>query len=291
MSKKLGFNENTKLLMIHADDAGLSHSENLATIQCLEKGIVSSYSIMVPCSGFREMAVFAKKNPRYDYGIHLTLTCEWESNRFGPVLPISEVQSLVDKNGHFYKKREELKKKAYVDEVRNELEAQIEKAYEFGLNPTHLDAHMYSVGTTPEFFEIYKDLGKKFGLPVLISKEMIDMASGGTGNYITDNDFVVDKLYLGEYEDFEKGQLRGYYESLFHHLADGLNVLLIHPAFDDDEMKKLTVNHPNFGAEWRQIDFDFLTSENSRSMLKENNIALISWSDIKKAFFSDNEKR
>ncbi len=104
LSQNLGFPENTKLLIVHADDAGLSHSGNRATIKSLQYGVVNSFSIMVPCPWFHEMAVFARKNPRFDYGIHLTLTCEWEYYRFDPVLPISEVPSLVDENGHFYKK-------------------------------------------------------------------------------------------------------------------------------------------------------------------------------------------
>lgn len=282
LSRTLGFSENTKLLMVHADDAGLSHSENRATIQSLENGMVNSYSIMVPCSGFHEIATFAKDNRQFDNGIHLTLTCEWENCRFGPVLPISEVPSLVDKNGHFYKKRIDLKNNASADDVKKELQAQIEKVFEFGLNPTHLDSHMYSVGTTYEFFKIYKDLGEKYDLPVLINKEMIEMAAVNTDNYIEHGDFIIDRLHLGKFKDFENGKLIDYYKSIFHNLSDALNILLLHPAFDDDEMKEITINHPNFGSEWRQIDFDFFTSEESMSKLKENNIALITWADIKK---------
>lgn len=142
----MGLSESAKLVMIHADDAGLSHSENLATIQSLEHGIVNSYSIMVPCSGFEEMATFAKNNAQFDYGIHLTLTCEWDYHRFGPVLPASEVKSIVDKEGHFFKTRRELKNSASAEDVQKEFEAQIEKAYALGLTPTHIDSHMYSVG-------------------------------------------------------------------------------------------------------------------------------------------------
>ena len=153
-AKKLGFSENTKLLIVHADDAGLSHSQNMATIQSLEKGIVNSYSIMVPCPWFYEMAVFAKNNPQFDNGIHLTLTCEWENYKFGPVLPVSEVPSLVDEYGHFYKKREQLREKASAEDVKNELQAQIKKAIKFGIKPTHMDSHMYSVGASSKFFDI-----------------------------------------------------------------------------------------------------------------------------------------
>ncbi len=175
LSTKLGFPENSKLLIIHADDAGLSHSENMATIESLKRGMVNSYSIMVPCPWFHEIACFAKNNPDFDYGIHLTLTCEWEYYKFGPVMPISEVPSLVDENGHFYKKREELEQNSKPEEVKKELDAQIKKALKFGLEPTHIDSHMYSVGASPEFFEIYRDLGSKYELPIMVSEQLMEM--------------------------------------------------------------------------------------------------------------------
>lgn len=279
----LGFSEKKKLLLIHADDAGLSHSENRATIRSLQNGMVNSYSIMVPCPWFYEIANFAKNNPHFDNGIHLTLTCEWENYKFGPVLPISEVPSLVDKNGYFLKNREELKNNASAEEVKKELRAQIERALKFGLKPTHIDSHMYSVGVKPEFFKIYKDLGEKYGLPVLLNKQLMEMVGLRADENIEERDLLIEKAHYGKFEDFGKGKLRDYYQRVFQSLENGLNIILIHPAFDDDEMKGITVNHPNFGSEWRQIDFDYFTSAECKLKLKENNIELITWGDIKNA--------
>ena len=281
MLKVLGYSEEVKLLMIHADDAGLSHSENRATIQSLENGIVNSYSIMIPCPWFYEMATFAKSNPHFDYGIHLTLTCEWETYKFGPVLPISEVPSLVDENGFFYKNREELKNNASIEDVKKELIAQIEKALKFGLNPTHIDSHMYSVGASPEFFKIYKDLGKRYNTPVFINKQLMDMVGLNPDLNIEEGNLVIDKVHFGKFEYFETRKLRDYYRNVFDNLINGVNIILIHPAFDDDEMKGITVNHPNFGSVWRQIDFDFFTSEECKLQLKKKNIELITWDEIK----------
>ena len=280
-AQKLEFSKNTKLLMIHADDAGLTHSENMATIQSLEKGIVNSYSIMVPCPWYYEMAVFAKNNPQFDYGIHLTLTCEWESYKFGPVLPVSEVPSLVDENGYFYKKREQLRKNASAEDVKNELQAQIEKAIKFGLKPTNIDSHMYSVGTSPEFFDVYRDLGEKYNLPVLINEQLMKMVGLKPELNIKEGDFLIDRTYVAEFKYFETGKLGDYYSSILENLTSGLNLILVHPAFDDNEMKGVTINHPNFGSEWRQIDFDFFTNEENKTKLKENNIELVTWNDIK----------
>lgn len=280
--KKLGYSEKSKLLIIHADDAGLSHSENRATIHSLKNGFVNSYSVMVPCPWFYEMALFAKENPDVDNGIHLTLTCEWENYKFGPVLPISEVSSLVDENGYFFKKRDDLQKNALPEHIEKELRAQIEKALKFGLKPTHIDSHMYSVGAHPNFFKIYKKLGKEYGLPVLINEQLMAMVGLNSELCIEDDDFIIDNTYVGEYSYFEKGNLANFYTDILEGLSAGVNLILIHPAFDDDEMKGVTVNHPNFGSAWRQIDVDFFTNEQNKVKLKENNIELITWADIKK---------
>lgn len=280
LAQKLGYPENTKLLIIHADDAGLSHSENQATIKTLQNGFVNSYSIMVPCPWFFEMANFAKDNPQYDCGIHLTLTCEWENYKFGPVLPLSEVPSLTDQNGHFYKNRTDFKNNAKLPEIRKELTAQIEKALQFGIQPTHLDSHMCSVGVTPEILEIYKELGRQYNLPVFINKQFVESISLSSEKYNFEDILLADHLLIGYFSNFEKGELRNSYSKALDNAIPGLNVFLLHPAFDDFEMQGITLNHPNFGSVWRQIDFDFFTSEECGAKLKENNIQLVTWREI-----------
>ena len=91
LAEKLGYPKDSKLLIIHADDVGLSHSEDAATVAGLEKKSVNSASIMVPCPWFPEIAGYAKQHPEVDWGIHLTLTSEWKNYKWGGVSSSNEI--------------------------------------------------------------------------------------------------------------------------------------------------------------------------------------------------------
>ena len=284
--ENLGFKQDVKLLMIHADDAGLSHAENRATMRALKEGLVNSYSIMVPCPWFYEIAEFALRHPDFDYGIHLTLTCEWNSYKFGPVLSNKEVSSLVDNQGYFFKTRQEVLDKAILAELKKELCAQIDRALSFGLQPSHLDSHMYTLGASQGFLDIYREIGQLYKLPVMLNSELISQVSGIHEPDLTiENEILIDRIYLGNFEDYKEGKLAEYYTNSIRDLKPGLNMLLIHPAFDDPEMRSITKDHPNFGASWRQIDLQSFTGLKCRSLLKEQGIKMISWKEIKSILY------
>lgn len=276
--------DETRFLIIHADDAGLAHSENQATIETLQKGLANSYSIMVPCPWFVEMANFAKAHPEYDYGIHLTLTCEWHQYRFGPLSSPSEVPGLVDPHGHFYKKRHQLASAATAAEVERELRAQIDYALDFGLQPSHLDSHMFSVGADPHYLEVYRQLGQDYQLPICLNGQLLQMV-GADNSWLSSEDPLVDQVYMGDWAIFQDGQLADYYFEVLDQLRPGLHILFIHPAYDNSEMQAVTIDHPNFGAEWRQIDVDTFTSSAFREKLEAGNIQLIDWRKIRELMY------
>ncbi len=279
---RLGYPEGTKLLMIHADDAGLCHSENLATLESMLHGSVNSCSVMVPCPWFNEMAGMLMAHPNLDYGVHLTLTCEWKNYKFGPVLPADEVPSLVDENGFFHAKRAVFLEKADPVHVRKELRAQIRRALSFGMKPSHLDSHMYTLGTSREFLELYIEIGREFKLPVFLNRELVlDVCGLDIDEAIVDEAYRVPHIYLGNFGLFQQGKLTEFYQRSLENLKPGLNIILIHPAYDDREMQAIAIDHPNFGSQWRQIDLDFFTSETCRNLIEKEGARLINWTDLK----------
>jgi predicted glycoside hydrolase/deacetylase ChbG (UPF0249 family) len=274
LAEKLGYPKNTKLLILHADDAGVSHSEDSAIMVAFEKHAITSSSIMVPCPWFPEIAAYAKAHPEMDWGIHLTLTSEWKNYKWDGVLPADKISSLLDSNGYFYSSVQDFTRHANPQEVEAELRAQIERARSFGVRITHLDTHMGSVYASPALVKIFQKLGADYRLPVFQPSNLPGLA-------IDTNNVVVDAAYIASKAVAAKEWHR-FYDSVIQQLKPGLNEIIVHLAFDDDEMRAVTTEHPDFGAAWRQNDFNYITSENLKSLLKKNNIRLVSWGDIQK---------
>jgi predicted glycoside hydrolase/deacetylase ChbG (UPF0249 family) len=277
LAERLGYSNDTKLLIVHADDLGVAHSQNQATFDAFEKGMVNSASVMVPSPWFNEVVEWAKGKPGVDIGLHLTLTAEWDVLKWGPVAPPDQVTGLINDQGYFYRSVNDVIAHASVEEVESELRAQIERSLAAGLKPTHLDSHMGSL-FNEKFFGVYVKLGKEYNIPVMISTNLAAMFPG-KDPVITDDVILVDRVHMAFPEDFKQG-MEHFYSSTLRSLSPGVHVLLIHLAYDNDEMQAVTINHPGYGSKWRQEDFDFFTSAAFGKILQEENIKLITWREI-----------
>ena len=170
IAERLGYPRDAKLLIVHADDLGMAHSVNLATIKALETGLVNSGSIMIPCPWLPEIAAYARANPQADLGLHLTLTSEWTTFRWGPVSPKDRVASLLDKDGYFYLTESDAAAHADPKQVELEITAQIERARALGIQPTHLDSHMGTLYQNKALFEVFLRVARSQKLPVRVAK-------------------------------------------------------------------------------------------------------------------------
>ncbi|NND33738.1 MAG: ChbG/HpnK family deacetylase, partial [Saprospiraceae bacterium] len=221
IQERLGYTADTKLLIIHADDIGVSHSENMASIHAMENGLVNSGSIMVPCPWFPEIAAYAAEHAEADFGLHLTITSEWKYLKWGPVSCAENVPGLVNEYNHFYRSRDDVKNNARAEEIEEELRKQIELALKYGIDITHLDSHMFTLYLRPEYLAVYKKLGKEYKLPILLNAEYLTLFGLNAQEHINE-DIVVDKVYMAYPQDYEKG-MANFYSEAIRSMQPGLN--------------------------------------------------------------------
>jgi chitin disaccharide deacetylase len=154
-------------VLLRVDDIGMNHSVNMAIKDLAETGIPFSTSVMFTCPWYQEAVAILKNYPNVSVGVHLTLNAEWKYYRWGPILGRSTVSSLVDKDGYFFSSiREFQENKPNLNEVEQELSAQIERAINSGLKIDYVDYHMGAAVSTPELQAIVEKLAKKYQLGI-----------------------------------------------------------------------------------------------------------------------------
>jgi predicted glycoside hydrolase/deacetylase ChbG (UPF0249 family) len=281
LADRLGYPPGTKLIIVHADDLGETHAVNAAAIKALEGGTINSASLMVACPWFPEMVDYAKSHPDADFGLHLTLTSERVYYRWGPVASADKVPSLVDGNGYFH---HDWDHNAHIDpkEVEIELRAQIERALAMGVRPTHLDSHQYRLimnGT--ELFDVMLRVAHEYKLPVFVTRDWFAehpylQGSLGAGDIVLDHTVTIDPEVPAE-------KWAEFYLTALKNLKPGVTEFVIHPGFDDEELRAATRERSTWGSAWRQRDYDFFTSDQFREILAQEHIKLITWRELSRA--------
>lgn len=167
-AEKLGYPKNTKVVILHVDDVGMSFDSNEGAINAMTKGVATSCSIMMPCPWVPAFAHYMKEHPGLDAGLHLTLTSEWKGYRWGPLAGKSATPGLTDAEGAMWPDVQDVAQHASADEVDKEIRAQLDRARSMGIEPTHLDTHMGTLFATPAFTERYVKLGMEQHIPVMV---------------------------------------------------------------------------------------------------------------------------
>ncbi len=269
-----------KHLIVHADDAGMCHSANAATMEAMEKGLVSSASVMMPCPWVQEFTEWARAHPEKDIGLHLTLTSEWRCYRWRPVAPQDRVRGLIDREGYMWRDVRSTATNAKAEEIETELRAQIERARQYGVRFTHLDSHMGTVFARPDYFEIYVKLAEEYGVPCMLPRPNETNAANLKGYPVTPEMLrekekaglkMLDRLVTGV-PGRKPEERRESYLKLIAGLKPGVTKLIIHLAKDDPEIRAITNNW-----EQRWSDFLFWTSDDARRALEKHGVELYTY--------------
>ena len=155
VAERLGYPRDAKLLIIHADDLAVAHSQDAASFDALDRHAATSASIMIPCPWLTEVADYAKAHPDADLGLHLTLTAEWKTYHWGPIESKDKVPSLLGPDGYLWPEVAPAVQHIKADDAERELRAQVEHAIAVGIHPTHLDSHMGVLFSRPDLMAAY----------------------------------------------------------------------------------------------------------------------------------------
>jgi predicted glycoside hydrolase/deacetylase ChbG (UPF0249 family) len=279
IAERLGYPRDSKLLIIHADDLAVAHSEDAASFDALDKGAVTSASIMIPCPWLTEVADYAKAHPDADLGLHLTLTSEWKTYRWGPVESKDKVPSLLDPLGYLWPDTPTSAGSLKTDEAEREIRAQIERANAMGIHPTHLDSHMGTLFSRPDLFAVYVKVAHEYKLPFLAF--IAPNTPPALSTLLSDKDVILNSVLIAN-PSVRAADWKTFYANAIQNLKPGVTELIVHLGHDDAELQAVTVDHADYGAAWRQRDYDVITSPEFKKALEENHIILIQWKDLKK---------
>ncbi|MBN1805216.1 MAG: polysaccharide deacetylase family protein [Sedimentisphaerales bacterium] len=257
-------------LIIRGDDIGSSHAANVACIESYKNGIMKSVEVMVPCAWFEEAVKMLNENPGLDVGVHIALTSEWENIKWRP---LTNAPSLTDGDGYFYRqiwqrkdfpKGTALKEADWkIEEIEQEMRAQIELARRKVPHVSHLSNHMGCAGWDPKIREVYTRLAKEYNLD------------------ISPNEYGVKGFVGWGSAKTAEERVKKFIENL-EGLKQGTYLFVEHPGMNTAEMR--AIGHKGYYdvAEDRDAVTKVFTSSDVKRTIERLGIILISYADLRK---------
>jgi len=284
--EKLGFKASDKVVIFHIDDIGFSHASNVASFECLDFGIASCGSILVPASWFFEVASICRNNPKYDVGVHLTLTSEYDLYRWRALSSVDPESGLLDSEKSLWRTREEALTNVIVKAAEIEMHSQIQMALDNGIDVTHIDAHMGTI-LSPKFIPSYLKLAREFNIvafmPRITREQLVAVGLGdqadvylkifskieASGVPLIDY-FIIDTM--GEQPDKVE-----YYCKRVAEIKPGLTHFLFHPAKMSSELRAITPD----SASARNQDYESFIDPRIKECVEKHNIIIIGYREIR----------
>ena len=253
LAARLGYDDDAKLLIISCDDLGASHSANVGVYGALREGVATCASIMVPAPWARDAALRYRTSD--DIGVHLTLNCEYEAYRFGP---ITHAPSLLSGEAGFPRRIADLWEHADTEEVLRECRAQIERAIAWDIDVTHLTPHLTAITLRPEFFDVYLELAVEFSLPIRLPSTITADQAGFPFRSLAAEEGVVFPDHFNH--DWRSGSRERVYEEV-RTLQAGVTEIHVQPVIDTLEVRALTDAAPGWIDDYELVTNDARLAE------------------------------
>jgi predicted glycoside hydrolase/deacetylase ChbG (UPF0249 family) len=211
-------------------------------------------------------------------GVHLTLTSEWADTRWRPLCPPGEVPSLIDQDGYLWSSVGEFTANAKPDQIERELNAQIDAAYAFGLCPTHIDNHMFSLFASQPAFQAYVNVSLRRGLPCLSAKN----PSSPLQALLLGTNCALEEIRIAS-SSWHSEKWLLHYLSQVATIGNGTSQLIVHLGYDEPALRSAIGFASAWGSAWRQRDLDTMRHPEFANLMRQRNIQLLSWRDMAKS--------
>jgi len=283
---KLGFRAGSKVILLHCDDAGMCDEANIAIRHYFETGDLQSTAVMVPCPYAMDLVEWAKEQDLPDVGIHITLTSEWKTYRWGPVSDPAKVPGLIDNEGKMWHDVPDVVTHASAGEIETEVRAQVDKVIAAGFNPSHIDTHMGTMYASPEYLKVFLKIAEEYKIPanaIDLSDPVIAENFRKEGYPITtDVVELLNQYSLPKLDNFSSVPEGDSYENkrtnffaLVNSLKPGLTEIIFHPSVETDNLKTIT-------GSWHQRVWEaqLFSDPEVKEFFRENGIIITTWRDI-----------
>ena len=276
LAEQLGYSKDSILLIVHADDIGMHMDQTDGTFDAMKLGMIKTGSVMVPCPDFNRVAKIWKNDANLDLGIHLTLNSDWgKKYGWGSVLPKTKVPSLYNAEGNLWRTPNDLRAHMKVDEAILELEAQIMKCLEAGINPTHIDPHYGCYYDSLDLAKKVMNLSKKYNLPMkphyLHRGEMRRL-----GFVFPDSMWLFFKL-IGE--KYDRNIRKRVYDNWLKELQPGVHELVIHPSYMSSEWSEII---GGFNSYLRLGDYKYWSDPETKALADSLGIIFIGYRELQR---------
>ncbi len=287
-AERLGYPAGKKVILLHCDDAGMCDEANKAVMNYFTTGDIQSAAVMVPCPYAIQLVEWAKTLDSPDIGVHLTLTSEWKTYRWGPVSDQSIVPGLVDPEGKMWRDVPDVVTHAAPSEIETEVRAQIDKVIGLGYRPSHIDTHMGTLYGSPEYLKIFLKLAVEYNIPA----NALDVSDKETAENFRKQGYpitaeVVDMLNnyplpkLDNFSSVPDGKTyenkRDNFFNLVSSLKPGITEIIFHPSFETENLKTIT-------GSWQQRVWEarLFSDPAVKKFFRDNGIIITTWREIMK---------
>lgn len=277
-----------RVLIVNADDFGLSEGINRGILSAHQAGVLRSTSLMPNGPAFDNAVHIAKATPSLDVGVHLNLIAEKS------VAPAGELHGMIDAEGRLPESQRAftrglLGRKFSIGDVQTEIRAQIERVLSAGIDPTHIDSHRH-VHMLPAVFSVVLNVAREYGIgSVRVPLDRDVQESGGLFSRLMHTLILprIERTRLRQVEavglhtaDWFWGLgMTGHMDeaslmAVLQSLRPGVNEVMCHPGITDE----FTSEQYAWGYEWDK-ELAALKSDAVRRFIDGNDIRLASFAD------------